>query len=182
MIRKFSIMLVAALLVFPVMALAAANVGDEIPHSLELKNQNGEVQTFDSLSGEKGIVLVFVRSADWCPYCQVQLLDLRSDAQPIVDLGYNIVSISYDAPETLKAFADKYSFPYTMLSDEGSAAIKAFGILNEKFEPDHFAHGVPNPHVYVIAKNKYIRAVLSEEGYKKRPQVDVIVEAIKSLN
>ena len=140
------------------------------------------MQSLEGMSGEKGIVLVFVRSADWGPYCQVQLLDLRSDAQPIIDMGYNVVSISYDSPEKLKAFADKYNFPYAMLSDAGSAAIKDFGILNEKFEPDHFAYGVPHPYIYVIGKNKYIQAVLKEDGYKDRPQVEAIVDAIKALN
>ncbi len=182
MIRKFSIILVAALLVMPAVALAAANTGDQIPHNLELKNQIGELQTFEAISGEKGIVLVFVRSADWCPYCQAQMIELRDNGQAIQDLGYNVVTISYDAPEILKAFTEKYNFPYVMLSDVGSAAIKDFGILNEEFNSDHFAYGVPHPHVYIIGKNKIIRGVLSEEGYKDRPQIGAIVEQIEALD
>ncbi len=182
MIRKISIFIVAALLALPAIANDPAEVGVEIPHSLELKDQNGEAQSFDAISGEKGIVLVFVRSADWCPYCQAQMINLRDEGAAIQELGYNIVTISYDAPETLKAFTDKYNFPYTMLSDVGSVAIKDFGILNEEFNSDHFAYGVPHPHVYIIGRNKYIRGVLSEEGYKDRPQIDAVVEAIKTLN
>lgn len=166
---------------FAVSAWAEAEIGQEIPHVLALKDQNGQERSFESYSGEKGVVLVFVRSADWCPFCQVQMLDLRDKGEAITALGYDVVTISYDAPETLKAFADKYNFPYVMLSDTGSEVIKAFGILNEDFNPDHFAYGVPHPYVYVVGNDKFIRAVLSEEGYKKRPQVDAIVDAIEAL-
>ena len=179
MIRKITLMIAAFMMLMPIGVLAASGVGEEIPHDLALKNQSGEVQNFEQITGEKGVVLVFVRSADWCPYCQVQLLDLRREGgQRITDLGYNIATVSYDAPEQLKAFSDKYSFEHMMLSDEGSEAIKAFGILNEDFATDHFAFGVPHPHVFVVNRSKVIQAVLSEEGYKKRPQIDAIVEAI----
>lgn len=40
-------------------------VGDNIPlSSLELPDQNKKMQSFDALTGEKGLVLFFVRSAD----------------------------------------------------------------------------------------------------------------------
>ena len=159
-----------------------AKAGDQIPHELSLKDQSGEVRDFESYTGDKGTVYIFVRSADWCPYCQVQMLDLRGeDGKKITDLGFNIVTVSYDAPEALKTFSEKYNFEHVMLSDEGSAAIKAFGILNEKYEPEHFAYGVPHPRVYIVGNDKMIHAVLAEEGYKKRPQVDAIVETIKGL-
>ena len=66
-----------------------------------------------------------------------------------------------------------------MLSDEGSSTIRAFGILNEDFAQDHFAYGVPHPHVYVVGTDGTVQAVLAEETYKKRPTVEAIVEAIE---
>lgn len=177
----FSI-LIAFFIAGPVMANPAAapvEVGQEIPTDLALLDKDGEMQSFDTVKGEKGAVLVFVRSADWCPYCQVQMLDLRGDdGKKITDLGYSIVTISYDAPEVLNKFATKYRFEHVMLSDKGSETIKAFGILNEKYAPGHFAYGVPNPHVYVVDTNGVVEAVLAEDGYKERPQIEAIVEAI----
>ena len=176
--RLFLVLMMTLILPFS-SALADVAVGDALPHSLTLKDQTGAERSFDSYVGEKGVVVVFVRSADWCPYCQVQLLDLRDEGQAITDLGYSLVSVSYDAPEKLKAFADKYKFPYTMLSDEGSEAIKAFGILSEKYDPDHFAYGVPDPHVYVVNNEGLVQAVLNEDGYKDRPEIEAITEAIQ---
>jgi len=39
-------------------------VGQKIPF-FEARDQDGKLQTLTSLSGPKGLVLVFVRSADW---------------------------------------------------------------------------------------------------------------------
>lgn len=39
-------------------------VGARIP-AFEARDQQGRVQTFETLKGPKGLVLLFVRSADW---------------------------------------------------------------------------------------------------------------------
>ena len=40
------------------------------------------------------------------------------------------MAISYDPPETLKAFTDRFGITYPLLSDVGSPTIRRFGILN----------------------------------------------------
>ncbi len=39
-------------------------VGDRVP-DFSLRDQNGRAQTVQSIMGAKGVMLVFVRSADW---------------------------------------------------------------------------------------------------------------------
>lgn len=39
-------------------------VGDAIP-GFEARDQSGRLRTFDDLKGPNGLMLVFVRSADW---------------------------------------------------------------------------------------------------------------------
>jgi cytochrome oxidase Cu insertion factor (SCO1/SenC/PrrC family) len=39
-------------------------VGERVP-DFSLKDQNGKVWTLESITGTKGAMLVFVRSADW---------------------------------------------------------------------------------------------------------------------
>jgi len=39
-------------------------VGQKIP-PLALRDQTGQIKSFDSLRGPKGLILAFVRSADW---------------------------------------------------------------------------------------------------------------------
>jgi peroxiredoxin len=53
-----------ALMLATLAAGAAPEVGQRIP-AFEAKDQNGTTQTLASLRGPKGLVLLFVRSADW---------------------------------------------------------------------------------------------------------------------
>ena len=39
-------------------------VGQKIP-AFEAADQNGKLQTLETLRGAKGLVLLFIRSADW---------------------------------------------------------------------------------------------------------------------
>jgi peroxiredoxin len=179
--KLFTLFIALTIFAFPAFAASGLKVGDQLPTNLELKDNTEEVRSFDALKGDKGLVLFFIRSADWCPYCQVQLLDLRKGAaDDIINAGYNVVIVSYDSPEKLNAFATKYKFDFPMLSDEGSETIKAFGILNEKKKPGVFGYGIPHPTIYVVSQNKEIQGILAEESYTRRPEIKDIVEVIQA--
>ena len=50
-------------------------VGETVPYPIEALDQTGMAQTFDTLKGDNGLILLFNRSVDWCPYCQNQVID-----------------------------------------------------------------------------------------------------------
>ena len=104
-------------------------VGEKVP-DFDLKDQNGAARNLESIMGPKGAMIVFVRSADWCPYCKTQLVELQSQLKAMHARGLGVVSISYDAPQLIAAFAKQRGITYPMLSDFGSATIKRYGILN----------------------------------------------------
>lgn len=157
-------------------------LGSKIPHELAVKDDQGNDQSFDKLVGEKGAVLVFYRSAKWCPFCQRQLIKLnKSAAESANALGYNLVGISYDSIASLNKFKIKHDISYPLLSDEGSKIIDAFGIRNEKHKEGHYAYGIPHPIIVVTDKNGIIKAKLHEEGYKNRPEVEVLLETLENL-
>ncbi|MEM7618416.1 MAG: peroxiredoxin family protein [Pseudomonadota bacterium] len=153
--------------------------GGNVPSAITLLDQENNKTDLNDLSGDNGTVIVFYRSAKWCPYCQSQLIDLKANQEAIESKGYNLVGISYDSVADLKKFSDKHQISYSLLSDEGSQTIKAFGIFNDKHKEGSFAYGVPHPAVYIVGKDGVIKDVLREEGYKKRPEVSDIVEAIE---
>lgn len=167
-------------------AVAAADLGPEvgskIPHDLAAQDQNGEAQSFSSLTGENGTVLVFFRSAKWCPFCQRQLIDIeKSAAEEIRTRGFNIVGISYDSVKVLDKFTKKRSISYPLLSDNDSAIIKSFGVLNEKYKPGDRVYGIPHPIIIITDKNGMIKAKLFEESYKNRPETEVILSELDKL-
>ena len=183
--KFLTLLLTLSLLSFSTIAAEGLNVGDNIPTNLELKDKTSNMQSFDTLKGERGLVIFFIRSADWCPYCQVQLLDLRKGAaDEIINSGYNIVVISYDTPEQLDKFATRYKFDFPMLSDQNSETIRAFGILDESKKPGSLAYGIPHPTTYIVSSHKEIEGILSEKSYTRRPEIKEIVDVIfeKTLN
>ena len=59
-------------------------------------------RTLADVMGKNGVVLMFFRSADWCPYCQAQLIDMNGGVPEIEKRGYRVAALSYDSPEILR--------------------------------------------------------------------------------
>ena len=156
-------------------------IGAAIPSDLSTVDQSGKARTFDDLKGPNGLVLVFFRSAKWCPYCKRQLIDINSGADAIRARGYGLAALSYDPVKVLKRYGDDHHIGYDLLSDPQSNVIDAFGIRNEGYKNVPFAYGVPYPMIFVIAPDGTVQAKLAEAGYKVRPPVGAVVEAIDAL-
>lgn len=162
-------------------AKGTVGVGDAIPGTLSAKDQTGKEQSFDTVKGQRGVTLVFVRSLDWCPYCQAQTIELNDRAAEFAAQGYPLVTVSYDSPEKLLAFAKKHDVSITLLSDTASTIINQFGLLNEEHQPGSFAYGIPHPGVFVVGADKTVRAKFFKDGYQDRPEVEEILDGIRSI-
>ncbi|MEM6626272.1 MAG: peroxiredoxin family protein [Pseudomonadota bacterium] len=155
-------------------------IGSTAP-AVAATDATGTARDFADLKGENGLVLVFVRSADWCPFCKKQLADLSSVQADLEDRGYGLAALSYDTPEKLAAFADKSSIDYTLLSDPGSEVIRAFGVLNEDMEPGSRVYGIPHPIIVILGAEGVVEAKLYEDDYRTRPPSGVVVSTIDGL-
>ena len=155
-------------------------LGAHIPH-FAAADAKGAPRSFESLMGKKGVVLVFFRSARWCPFCQRQLIDLKNLQAPLAARGYTLAAISYDQPEALAVFAEKQGVNYTLLSDDKSKMIDAFALRDPQYPATSFAYGVPKPSIFVIDRKAVIRAKLALEGYKVRPDNDAILAAVDGV-
>lgn len=155
-------------------------VGARIP-AFEARDAQGKVVHWADLSGPKGTVLVFFRSAKWCPYCQAQLIALKDAAKPLEQRGYRLVAISYDTPEMLASFTTQRTIPYPLLSDKNSEMIDAFKLRDPQYKPDSFAYGVPQPSIFVISTSGLVQAKLAEEGYKTRPPVETVLSVVDGV-
>lgn len=74
--------IVPAFIVLAVIAAPAAAfpaVGDKAP-AVAGTDINGNARTLKQLAGRKGSVLMFFRSASWCPYCKAQLIAMNDIA------------------------------------------------------------------------------------------------------
>lgn len=155
-------------------------VGTNIP-MLEAPDQDGKVRALDDLTGDKGLVLVFNRSFDWCPYCKAQLDGLQKAASDIEAVGFNIATITYDPVATLKLVEEDLGITFPMLHDEAVKHVNAYNILNTDYEPGHFAYGVPQPGIMLVSPEGRILAKFAEKNFRERPDWSVVIEAADTL-
>ncbi len=156
-------------------------VGNKVPADFSALDTTGKPRNFASISGKKGVVLVFFRSAAWCPYCQKQLKDIR-DLQPeLAKRGYTLAAISYDSIDALNKFNTKVPVNYPLLSDVGSKQIDAFGLRDPRYPKDSPAYGVPLATILVIGKNGVIKHKLSTDDYKVRADNKAILATVDAI-
>ncbi len=148
-----------------------------IPVGPELNSQAPEItvintqkqnQSLKDIYGEKGAVIVFFRSADWCPFCKRHLIELNEVADQVKAKGYNMVGISYDSPEVMQQFTRDKSIKFPLLSDIGAKTVNDYGILNQQYKKGHRFYGIPLPGVLVINAEGKITDKHFFKGYKTR--------------
>ena len=102
------------------------NVGDAAPQ-LKTTDQNGkEVDLAKELASGTSLVY-FYPKAD-TPGCTKQACNLRDEFEAVKAAGIKVFGVSADTAEDQKAFADKYTLPFTLLADKSGDVIKAFGV------------------------------------------------------
>lgn len=156
-------------------------VGEKAP-PLSVVDIQGKQQTLASLSGEQGLIVVFFRSADWCPFCKRHLVEIKEWVKPLNKKGFNVVGVSYDSTATLKGFTDAKQINFPLLADQNVATIKAYKILNSDYKSSDDNYGIPYPGAVIIDKTGTVRYTYFYEGYKKRVKWETIDAALSSLS
>jgi len=129
-------------------------------------DQFGKTQTLETLRGSKGTVLLFYRSADWCPYCKGQLIQLQAAKERFEKQGIKLAGISYDSVEILKYFADRRKIEFPLLSDPDSKIIRMYQVLNsEAVGPNA---GMARPGYFFVDTEGMIREKFFEAKYRER--------------
>lgn len=181
MLRVATMVVPVVLAVLAAPAAAFPAVGDKAP-AVVATDSAGKAQSLKRLHGKNGTVLVFFRSAAWCPYCKAQLIDLNAHAAAALkSRGYALVGLSYDSPEVLAKFAAERNVTWPLLSDPKSAVIDGWQLRDPAYGADSRAYGVPRPALYVIGRDGRIKARLMEESYKNRPAVETLLAAVDAV-
>jgi hypothetical protein len=82
--------------------------------------------------------------------------------------GLGLVAISYDRPETLKAFSEARGITFPLLSDRDSAIIRRFGLLNTTVEAQSPMFGIPFPGTFIVDRKGVVRERHFEQAYQER--------------
>jgi peroxiredoxin len=156
-------------------------VGATAPDIGTRLDQTGRPQRLTDLMGKNGLDLFFFRSAEWCPYCQAQLIDVNGGVAEIEKRGYHVAGLSYDSPEILQAFTVKRHLTYTLLSDPKSEIIDLYKLRDPQYPPGSRAYGVPRPIIFMLDAQGVIKAKLYEESFKDRPPVTEVISKLDEL-
>lgn len=96
-----------------------------------LLDQHGETKSLKDYTG-KWVVLYFYPKDD-TPGCTLEACNFRDERESITALGNaEVIGVSKDSVKSHKKFADKFGLSFTLLSDESTEMIQAYGAWQEK--------------------------------------------------
>ncbi|TCR79615.1 peroxiredoxin-like family protein [Rhizobium sp. BK376] len=167
--------------------------GDLVPE-FSLPGASGEaVSLLETLAGGP-VVLTFYRGA-WCPYCNIQLAAYERALPAIAEAGGCLVAISPQLPDGSLSMTEKNNLTFDVLSDEGNAVARKFGLvykLPDDLKAAYSSFGVdlaaingdnswelPIPATFVIGSNGRAQLVHAESDYRNRLAPEAIVDALR---
>lgn len=160
---------------------AGIAIGGKAPIEMELLDSTGRKTTLAANMGEKGQVLLLVRSADWCPFCRAQLAKTEEIRGKVDIMGYSLAALSYDKPELLAEFAAENGTKFVLLSDTGSLMIDALGLRDPQYERGSFAFGVPRASILVLGIDGTVKAKFVAADYRSRQSNEDVLRMIESV-
>jgi peroxiredoxin len=110
--------------------MALAN--DTTAPDFELPNQFGEHIRLGEFRGKKAVALVFFPLA-FSSTCTTELCALRDNLNLFKAAGVELMGISVDSKATLRAFAEREGYNFTLLADfwPHGAVAKEYGVFME---------------------------------------------------
>ena len=115
------------------------------------------------------------------PFCRRQLGELEQRATAFRETRFPVVTVSVDTVELIRTFATAAHVSYRMLADPTGKVAQDTGIRDLQYVVGASAFGVPQPGIFVLAKDGKILATLVMQGYKVRPDPDEVLTAVRVL-
>ncbi len=95
-----------------------------------LPDQNGKIHTLSSYLGKW--VLIYFYPKDDTPGCTTEACVLRDAFPAFEKLDAVILGVSADTEKSHKKFEEKYSLPFTLLTDTEKSVINNYGVWAPK--------------------------------------------------
>ncbi|MFC3137452.1 peroxiredoxin-like family protein [Shewanella submarina] len=169
--------------------------GETLP-DVTLRDIDGNKVDLKALVSQKPSILFFYRGG-WCPYCNAQMGQLKAIEPRLLEMGFQLIGISPDSPEKLKASIRDNKLDYTLLSDANLDAAQAFGLafftdektsarylsrmplesLVRNNQDGHKRLVLPVPAVYMLDKQGLVHFQYVNPNFKVRPAPELILTA-----
>ena len=116
---------------------------------VESVDQDGKpVKLAEVYKANPFVIVYFYPKAD-TPGCTKQGCSLRDAHADLAKLGVKVIGVSADTAEAQKKFAEKYTFPFTLLADKDGKVIDAFKVEKR-------ANGMATRQCFIIKDGKVV--------------------------
>jgi peroxiredoxin Q/BCP len=100
--------------------------GERAPE-FTLPDQDNRERSLTSLLGDGPLILYFY-PADFTPGCTAEACTLRDLHTEIQHAGLRVVGVSPQQPESHRRFRERYTLPFTLLSDPDKTVIRMYDV------------------------------------------------------
>ena len=139
--------------------------GDMAP-AFTLLDQNGDTVSLSDYRGQRTVVYFYPK--DSTPGCTREACAFAGALERFQALGVPVLGISKDSVASHKKFQEKYSLPFTLLSDPELTAIQAYDVWQEKNMYGKKTMGVVRT-TYLIDEDGMIEKAFGKVKAKENP-------------
>ncbi len=104
-------------------------VGAQAP-AFALNDAAGNSVSLADFQGQNVVLYFYPKAAT--PGCTTEACDFRDNLNALKGAGYQVIGISPDSIEDIKAFAEAEALNFPLLSDPGAQTAQAYGSYGEK--------------------------------------------------
>jgi peroxiredoxin len=102
-------------------------------------------------------------------------VELQGRVDQLRKEGLGLASIMYDPVPVLADFSTRRGITFPLLSDQGSATIKRYGILNTTVPETNQLYGYPFPGTFVLNHDGIVTARYFEPTYQERNTISSVL-------
>lgn len=122
-----------------------------------LSDQHGNTVSLADFAGKKIVLYFYPR--DNTPGCSRQACAFAGAYEDFKTMNVAVIGVSKDSVASHVKFAEKYSLPFTLLSDPELQAIQAYDVWQEKKNYGKISMGVVRS-TYIIDENGVVEKVM----------------------
>ena len=141
-------------------------IGTKAPE-FSLPDENGEIRNLSDYKGKKLILYFYPR--DNTPGCTKQACGFADLYPQFSEKDVEIIGISKDSVASHKKFKEKYSLPFTILSDTELQTIQAYDVWKEKKLYGKTSMGIVRT-TYLIDENGVIIKAMDKVKAAENPE------------
>ena len=142
-------------------------IGDKMP-SFEVVDQDGNAVKSEDFIGKGKKTIIYFYPKDNTAGCTRQACGFKDLMPQFREKGAVILGVSKDSVASHKRFEEKYSLPFTLLSDVEKTVIQAYDVWKEKKNYGKVSMGVVRT-TYLIDENGVIEKAFDKVKAAENP-------------